>query len=91
MNPFKRKKDKFPKQSAPRTMDAIKQEYAELRARSGELQYQVFIGERNLTEINARLVQVHNEANEREALDKQTAAAPTTTVETQAVSQQNPS
>lgn len=74
-NPFKRQKDKgIPTASTPRTFDEIKKEFVDLRAQAGELQYQVALGKRNLEMINNRLVQVHNEANEREKLDKAVAA-----------------
>lgn len=86
-NPFNRKKDKFSKATSPRDFDAIKQEYSDLRAKAGELQYQVFLGERNLKAINDRLMQVHQEANEREKLDKEVAAQTEKTEQQQASAQ----
>lgn len=73
-NPFSRKKDKFPKQTAPRTLEEIGKEYAELRAQAGDLQYRVHIDSEDLKAVNKRLKEVNNEAAVRINLDKAAAA-----------------
>lgn len=74
-NPFKPKKDKFPKPTIPRALDAIRQEYGGLCARAGEIQYQLSIGQEDLRRVNARLLEVNTEAAERKALDEAVAKA----------------
>lgn len=86
-NLFKRKKDKFPKPATPRPLDAIKQEYGELRAKAGDIQYRLYVNKEDLRLVNERLLQVNQEANDRMALD-QAAAKPTATLPVETTSQQ---
>lgn len=66
-NPFK--KDKYPKQSAPRELADIQKEYQQLSAMAANAQYVVFIKNKELEEINNRLVAVNQEAGKRQELD----------------------
>lgn len=78
-NPFKRKKDSFPKPVEMRSLDEIRQEYAELRAKAGELQYQVHIASEDLKFVNSKLRDVNNEAANRIKFDKENAPKETLT------------
>jgi hypothetical protein len=70
-NLFKRKKDKFPTTSAPRDIKEITEEYAQLRAQAGDIQYRVAIDTEDLAFINKRLKEVNQEAAARLKLDKE--------------------
>lgn len=71
MNPFSRKK-KQPKMlqaPPPRELKDIQNEYNQLSLRAGQCQYQTFVLGKDLEQINHRLVQVNQEAAERNKLD----------------------
>lgn len=69
MNPFKRKKDKFPKPSGPRAMKEIQSEYQQASAQAANAQYQVFVHGKSLNLINQRLLELNQEADVRQKLD----------------------
>jgi hypothetical protein len=58
------------KEQPPREMKDIQAAYNELRARAGDLQYQVFVLEKDLSQINQALISVNHEAAARQKLDK---------------------
>jgi hypothetical protein len=60
----------------PRSMEEIQKEYGELRARSGELQYTIYVYEADLAQMNSRLRGLNNEAAARQQLDKATETKP---------------
>jgi hypothetical protein len=74
MNPFKRKKEKFPTSSAPRQIEEINKEYSELIAKAGQTQYLVTVYSNELKDLNAKLLKVNQEAAARNALEKQAKA-----------------
>lgn len=74
-NPFKRKKDKFPTQPVPRSMEEVQKAYLEQRSQAGEVQYQIHVLNKNLDQINAALESLNYEAAARQKLDKEAAAA----------------
>lgn len=76
-NPFKRKA-KFPTPPVPRSADDIKKTYFELRARAGELQYQVSILQDELKQLNSGMRELNYEMDARNKLD---AAAKETAVQ----------
>lgn len=55
----------------PRTMEEIMKEYNQLIARAGNLQYQTFVYESELSQVNQRLVDINHEAARRQELDKE--------------------
>lgn len=52
----------------PRQLAEIEQEYAKLAQEAGAVQYQVFVLGEQLKQINARMLEVNKEANERNKL-----------------------
>ena len=71
------------KLSVPRTMSDIQAEYQQLAAQAGQKQYQIVIGQEELSALNEKLRSVNREAAARQQLDRETeeranAAAPTT-------------
>lgn len=62
------------KTSVPRALAEIQTEYADLRAKAGDAQYQVHVISKNLEQINARLESINYEAAARQKLDKEEAA-----------------
>ncbi len=60
---------KAPKEQPPRTMEAIQAEYGQLSARAGQIQYQVFVLNKDLEQTNQALVAVNHEAAARQKLD----------------------
>jgi hypothetical protein len=84
-NPFKRKSEKFPKTSAPRSLDDIKKAYNEAVFTVGQLQYRQYVNTKDLEQANKVLLSLNHEAAERNKLDKEVAAAaPKPLVETPA-------
>jgi len=69
------------KMSVPREMTAIQQEYQQLCANAGQVQYQVAIFTRELENINKRLEGVNNEAAARQQLDKAATTKETSTAD----------
>lgn len=69
-NPFSRKKDKFPKAQAPRELKDIQAEYNNLSLKAGQNQYQVYVLKQDLEYMNRQLVNINQEAAERQKLDK---------------------
>ncbi len=69
MNMFKRKKDKYPTASAPRSIDEINKDYADLIGKAGQTQYLVSVYSNELKDINAKLLKVNQEAAARNALE----------------------
>lgn len=81
---FKKAKEAQPK--TPRTIPEIQKEFGELSQRAANSQYLVFVHEQELQRVNNRLLEVNQEAAERQQLDakvkaelasKQQAASPT--------------
>lgn len=72
------------KPATPRTLPEITDEYNQLLARAGGLQYQTFVYQDELTKVNARLVEINHEAAARQALDKEAPAAPVETTKEEA-------
>lgn len=56
--------------SPPRAMTEIQQEYQELVFKAGQAQYQLYVIERDLAQTNFRLREVNVEAAARNELDK---------------------
>ncbi len=73
LNRFKKHKNKV----EPRAMTEIQAEYVDLRAKAGEVQYQLYVHTKGLATLNARLESLNYEANDRQKLDKQAAATET--------------
>lgn len=75
MNLFKKKKkEKYPTDSAPRSVAELTKAYTEEAARAGQAQYQIFVHTEELRQINDRLVKLNQEANLRQKLDAQAKA-----------------
>lgn len=72
------------KSKEPRSMDEIKQSYMELSNRSGQVQYQAHILNKELKNLNDQLESVNNEAAVRQELDKQAPAPAPTAVKEEA-------
>lgn len=66
------------KNKGPRDLESIKKEYSELLAKSGQSQYQSYVQELELAQLNKRMLEVNNEASERMRLDKENAPKPET-------------
>lgn len=75
MNPFKRKKEKFPTASQPRPLDEINQEYGQLISKAGQTQYLVTVYSNELKDLNAKLLKVNQEAAARNALSQEQGSA----------------
>ena len=60
----------------PREFAEIQKEYMDLRGRAGELQYQIFVLNKDLASTNDALVGLNHEAAARQKLDKDAAAKP---------------
>jgi hypothetical protein len=88
-NPFKRKKEKFPTDSVPRTMIEINKTYGEELARAGEEQYLVYVHTETLKHVNQRLLALNQEAAARQQLDKVAAAKRASVEETKAINASN--
>jgi hypothetical protein len=58
-------------QNQPRVLDEIQKEYAELVGKAGQIQYQLFVLDKDLKSINDRLLAINHEAAARKELDKQ--------------------
>jgi hypothetical protein len=56
-------------------MEEITAEYNQLVGRAGNLQYQSFVFESELSQVNQRLVDINHEAARRQELDKETVVA----------------
>jgi len=65
------------KSKEPRSMDEIKQVYAQLSQQAGQAQYLIHIHAKELKRLNDDLESVNNEAAARQELDRQAPAAPT--------------
>lgn len=72
-NPFKRKKEKFPTASAPRSLDEINTEHYQLLAAAGKSQYLANVYSDEVKAFNERLRAVNREGQVRKELDKQNA------------------
>lgn len=70
-NPFKKK---ALNPQAPRSMDDINKEYRELLVAVANAQYMAFIKNLEVENLNKRLIQVNQEAAQRQELDRQVAA-----------------
>lgn len=70
-------KVKLAPQPEPREIDVITKEYAELTQRAGHTQYQVHVLTKELENINARLININNEAAARNEINKKTAESST--------------
>lgn len=55
----------------PRELSEITKEYQELIGRAGNLQYQLFVFQDELSKVNDRLVEINHEAAARQNLDKE--------------------
>jgi hypothetical protein len=55
----------------PRSLDEIQKEYAELVGRAGQIQYQLFVLDKDLKTLNDRILVINHEAASRKELDKQ--------------------
>lgn len=68
-----RMKEKFslkPKDAAePRAKEAISKEYSELIGKVGQVQYLVYVYTKETEQLNARLLELNQEANRRDILD----------------------
>jgi len=56
--------------TAPRAFKEIEQEYQMLSAQAANAQYKVFVHSEELKKINKRLMEVNQEAAERQKLDE---------------------
>jgi hypothetical protein len=54
----------------PRALDEIQKEYGELVGRAGQIQYQLFVLDKDLKTINDRILVINHEAAARKELDK---------------------
>ncbi len=57
----------------PRDIKAITDEYNQLKAQAGEVQYQVYALKSNLDQMNQRLLQLNHEGAARQKLDREAA------------------
>lgn len=73
-NPFGKKKEKFPTTPVPRSGEDIKKAYFELRAKAGELQYQVAVYNDELKLLNKGMRELNYEMDARNKLDAANAA-----------------
>lgn len=55
---------------APRPFDEIEKEYQQLSAQAANAQYKIFVHTEELKQVNKRLMQVNQEAGERQQLDQ---------------------
>lgn len=77
MTKFFKGKKQLSKQAAapvPRAYAEVEKEYLELRARAGEVQYQIYVLTKDLEQLNQALVSLNHEAAARQKLDKETEA-----------------
>lgn len=64
-------KPKLP--NAPRPLKDLQQEYAQLKSRLADAEYQVFIYEQESQSLKIRMVEVNQEADRRNALEAEKA------------------
>lgn len=69
---FRGKSKKKEVKPEPRMFTEIQAEYVDLRAKAGELQYQLHVNTRGLEQLNRQLENLNYEAAERQKLDKAT-------------------
>lgn len=72
-NPFKRKANHFPKpvaQPEPRALKDIQAEYNQVTSIAGTKQYQMFVLENELKQINTKMLELNKEGDVRIKLDK---------------------
>jgi len=60
-------------QKEPRKFEEIKAQYEQLRARSGDVQYQIYALTKDLEKLNEAMVSVNYEAAARQKLDSEAA------------------
>ncbi len=65
-----KKKEKFPKENVPRSMDEINKEYARVLGEAGQNQYLVFVYSGQLEENNKQLLALNQEGAKRQELDR---------------------
>ncbi len=65
------KKAKKEAAAMPRSLDEIQKEYAEVSTRAGQAQYQAYVMQKDLEELNRRLLTLNQEAHERNRLDNE--------------------
>lgn len=67
----KKIKEKFQKKSEPRTIPEIQKVYNEVSAKAGQAQYQLYVFNKELEQLNSNLMSLNQEAAARLALDKE--------------------
>lgn len=68
---LKKLKDKLAGTKEPRPVNELRQTYQQLAAQAATAQYQVYVNNRALEELNKQMYAVNLEASERQKLDKQ--------------------
>lgn len=69
MKLFGKKKQKFPTDSSPRSLQEIQNDYAQNVAKAGQTQYIIYAQQQELNRINALLLQINQEGERRQKLD----------------------
>ncbi len=75
-----KKKNKFPTENVARSMDEINQDYARALGEAGQKQYVITVVQRELEELNKKLLSLNLEAAERNKLDAAAKPQETTNV-----------
>lgn len=70
-NMFKKNKSKFPTAAGPRPLDEITKDYSVVSSQAFDAQYKAYVYSRELEQLNARLVEINQEAAMRKELDRQ--------------------
>lgn len=68
-NPFKRSKDKFPKNAVPRSSKELQDICNQLLVAVGKAQYHKSLLEEELKNLTSQLMAINNEGAERQRLD----------------------
>lgn len=80
---LKRASSKFelPKQKEPRQLPEIQAEYTQSVTQAGQLQYQLFVLETELAQLNKKLLELNHEGAARKQIDDKAAETKTEEVE----------
>lgn len=65
-----KKKDKYPTESVPRSVEELTRAFTAEAAKAGQAQYQILVYTEELRQINERLLKINQEADKRQKLDK---------------------
>ncbi len=68
------KSDKISLPKTPRSLAEIQAEYGQVVSQAGQVQYQLFVFEREQQQLNAKLLELNQEGAARNQLDKDQAA-----------------